>query len=350
MFIAMLCCFLISAIGGVLFPDPQMRFSLFSILEIILIYALLIPEPADGFDSSYVLPIVAFYIRLIAICGIVQYALQFAHFRLFSFSQLSPHLGSFLTESGYHTVAVIKYGSPIFRSNGLFLLEPSLLSQVIVLGIVIDFFVLHRKLFLPVYAVALLVSYSGTGILALAITLIISGLLSPKQLRQTGLLVIVGAVIACAFAIAFPAEFATLTSRASGGDPSSKLRYASQLDILATILNNPRVVIGFGPGAAEAYINSGSMSPALKLFFDYGLIGLLAFIGFIFKALWRSDQRILSIMCLVIFQVGGGILIFSPWIFLFAIVCIWSKPVSPIASPPLNGAVAPGYRRKVLDA
>ncbi|MHB8286338.1 MAG: hypothetical protein ACYDD1_16925 [Caulobacteraceae bacterium] len=105
MFAILLCCFLISAIGGVLFPDPQMRFSVFSILELLLIYALLTLEPADGFDASSVFPIVVFYIRIIAVCGIAQYALQFVHLRLFSFAQLAPPLRPFLTEAGYHTVA-----------------------------------------------------------------------------------------------------------------------------------------------------------------------------------------------------------------------------------------------------
>ncbi|MHB8286339.1 MAG: O-antigen ligase family protein [Caulobacteraceae bacterium] len=226
------------------------------------------------------------------------------------------------------------------------MLEPSLLSQLIVLGVVIDYFILRQKLFLPVYAVALLVSYSGTGILALAITLMVSGLLSPKQLPQTAMLVVVGAIAVAAFAVAFPAEFATLAARAGGGDASSQQRYASQLDVINMVVNNPRIVIGFGPGAAEGYVNAvaaGAMSPLLKLLFDYGLIGVIAFSGFIFKALWRPDQKMLSIICLVIFQVGGGYLVFSPWVFLFALVCIWSKPVSPLAFTMPNGAAPSGF-------
>jgi hypothetical protein len=319
-------CFLLSSVVANLDPDLHMRFSILSIGEILVVYAVLAIEPAIGFDTKSTLKVVAFYARLIAVAAIVQYALQFIGIRLFSFAQFAPFLSPVLTETGYHVAAPIAYGSSTFRSNGFFLLEPSILSQIMAIGVVVDYFVLSRISFLPVFAVALLASYSGTGLLALAITLLLTGLFVPRRLTQMLVFFVVAGVVALGCAAAFPREFAALAARASGSDPSSRLRYAAQLSVLKTIADNARLAIGFGPGSSDGYVISGSMSAGLKLLFDYGLIGASAFTAFILRVIWRPDLPMLSLICLAIFLTGGGYLVFSPFVFLMGLICIWSRP------------------------
>ena len=330
-FLLMFCGLFISAIGSVLYPDPEMRFSLLSLIELGLIYLTLLPSPAAGFDTEHVLRVLIVYLRLIAVAGLLEWALQFAGLKLFSFEEKASWLRSVSTEPGYHVVAPIRYGSGVLRSNGFFLLEPAMLSQMMALAIVVDLFVRRKARFLPVYAAALLASYSGTGVLALVIALALTGLTSPRQLPRILLIGAVGALMTLVVAVALPDQFASLVDRASGHDQSGQLRFASQLTVLQTIADNARIVVGFGPGAADGYAKgiAGSMSPALKLFFDYGVIGFLLFVAYLIKLWWRNDVRPLSFVCLVLFQVSGGTLVFAPWVFLFGLACIWSRAPSP---------------------
>ncbi len=336
-FLLMFCGLFISAIGGVLYPDPEMRFSLLSLIELGLIYLTLLPSPAAGFDTGHVLPVLILYLRVVAIAGLVEWALQFAGLKLFSFTEKASWLHYVSTEPGYHVVAPIRYGSGILRSNGFFLLEPAMLSQMMALAMVVDLFIRRKVRFLPVYAAALLASYSGTGVLALVIALALTGLSSPRQLPRILLIGIVGVVMTSVVAIALPDQFSSLVDRASGHDQSGQLRFASQLTVIQTIADNARIVVGFGPGAADGYAKgiAGSMSPALKLFFDYGVVGLLLFLAYFVKMLWRNDARPLSLVCLVLFQVSGGTLVFAPWVFLFGLACIWSRPPTSAEGRPI---------------
>jgi hypothetical protein len=323
----MLCCFFCSVLGAILFPDYGMRFSILSIAEILVLYTTFILSPAESFDTQKVFDVFIFYARLCAIAGIVQFALQFAHLKLFTFSKILPGANVILLESGYNTVAPLKYGASLLRSNGFFFLEPSLFSQTMALAIVVDYFARNKVLFLPLYLVALLSSFSGTGVLALAVTMFIVGLTSPSQIHRTILIGVMGVIVTAGCALAFPEQFATLTARASGQDASAHLRYGLQLEAIRTLIGDPRALFGFGPGAADGFAPRGTMGPALKLLFDYGLIGTLAFVIFFLAAVWRSKRPAISIVCLTIFILGGGNLLFPPILFLIALLCIWGQPV-----------------------
>ena len=326
-FLLAVCCLLLTTILTILYPDMGMRFSLLSVIELFLLFALLVPQPAGVFDTKVVLPIFIFWARVLAVAGLIQYIAQFGGVRFFSFASAFPKLGPVLTEGGYHVVAPLRYGSSIYRANGVFLLEPSLLSQVMALAIVVDVFVLRRMKWLAVYAAALLASFSGTGALILVLTLVAAGGLSPRQLpRAIGALALM-VVLAGVAAIAFPAQFATLTERASGDDPSAHARYAAQFTVLQTIATDPRLVAGFGPGAADGFIDSGSMSALLKMFFDYGLLGLTTLVAFIVTVWWRPDYPALTLVALFTFQLGGGYLLFPPMVLLLSLICSWSRPV-----------------------
>lgn len=345
-FLLALCCLLLTTILTVLFPDLEMRFSLLSVIELFLLLALILPQPAGAFDTKVVLPAFIFWARLLAVAGLIQYVAQFGGVRFFSFATTFPKLGPVLTESGYHVVAPLRYGSSIYRANGLFLLEPSILSQVMALAVVIDVFVLRRMKWLAVYAAALLASFSGTGALILVLTLLVAGVISPRQLpRAVGALVVM-VVLAGIAAVAFPAQFATLTERASGEDPSAHARYAAQLTVLQTIATDPRLVAGFGPGAADGFIQSGSMSALLKMFFDYGLLGLLTLVAFILAVWWRSDYPALTLVAIFTFQLGGGYLLFPPMVLLLSLLCTWSRPFPPrqISTSALMRRVRSGQR------
>ena len=72
-------------------------------------------------------------LALIAAAGILQFLLQFAGLGLFSFTHLLPD--RMLFESGYNLAIPVGIGD-IMKSNGFFLLEPSIFSQSMAMGCV----------------------------------------------------------------------------------------------------------------------------------------------------------------------------------------------------------------------
>ena len=77
----------------------------------------------------------------------------------------------------FNKQAALAYGSEVYRANGVFLLEPSFFSQVLAVAIIAELCTLGGKIplasatRLAVFSAALFVSYSGTGVLVLAVCL-----------------------------------------------------------------------------------------------------------------------------------------------------------------------------------
>jgi hypothetical protein len=322
---------LVAAIFSLNLPDPRIgSFSIASLVGLLATYAALTVRPNVHFNATRTFGIFVGYVRLCAVLGIAQYFLQFAGLRFFSFFVAFPALKPFLLEPLYNFQPVVAYGSSIMRSNGVFLLEPSHFSQVLMLGVAVDVFVRRDWRFLPLYAFAYVLTYAGTGLVALVIACVLTVFVQPRRslaIAAFGAIAVVFAVLASAI---LPEQFNALTSRsgelgASGS--SAYARYMTQFQVLDMLWGETRTLVGFGPGAldrAEFYTTGGG-NPALKLFVDYGLIGLVTFACFFVHVLWRRDIAIISLFILVNFQLGGGNLMFAPLVVLGAILCIWSQ-------------------------
>ena len=319
---------LLSAIAAVLAPDPRAGFSLLSLLNLLTLYAMLTVRPAGEFDGKTVLNVFLFYARLCAVCGILQFLLQFVHVRLFSFGQMFPALRPVLLEKDFAWNPLLSYGSTTLRSNGFFLLEPSIFSQVLVVAVVLDVFINGRWRYLPLYTTAYMASYSGTGLASLTITLILIGFTSPRNASRVLVLGLAGALTASVFAVLAPAQFAVFAGRFAGlggGDASAHARYLGQVQEVQTYLKEARSFLGYGSGATarSIFYASGSGNPALQLFVDYGIVGLALFAIFFIQALWQRSYAALSLLLIVNFEVGGGYLLFPPYILLVSALTVW---------------------------
>ena len=204
---------LLSTLAAVVAPDKRVGFGIFSLLELLVLYFPLLIRPRGEFDSLKVQRIFLFYVRLCAVLGIMQFALQFAHIRLFSITERLPSLWHWLLERDYAVISPTKYGSATLRSNGFFLLEPSIFSQVLAIGVLVDVFILGRKGYLPLYAVAYLTTFSGTGLLSLVITLSLIGLTSTRNASRVVVLGLVGCAALTLMALVAPSLFASFVGR-----------------------------------------------------------------------------------------------------------------------------------------
>lgn len=335
---------IISALIAVNAPDPRVDgISIVSLFALLALYVGLTIRPTARFDGSRTWPIFIFYVRLCAVLGIVQYLIQFAGIRLFSFMLAVPALTPFLAEPLYNYHPVVGYGSSILRSNGFFLLEPSIFSQLLALGMLVDFFIRREWRFLPLYGVAYLFTYAGTGLLALSIACILYLLIDRRDVWRILGFATLALLLITIGALAFPSQFSSLAGRSgelAASGSSGHARYMTQFDVIGALWGETRVLIGLGPGALEraAFYSEGGGNPALKLFVEYGLLGLLAFAAFFFTSLWRRPIAIVSLFLFVNFQLGGGNLLFAPLIILAAILCIWSAENGPSRSPPGRAA------------
>ncbi len=319
---------LLSAIGAVLAPDPRAGFSLLSLLNVLTLYAMLMVRPAAEFDGRKVLIVFLFYARLCAACGILQFMLQFVHVRLFSFGQMFPPLGPILLEKDFAWNPLLSYGSTTLRSNGFFLLEPSIFSQVLVVAVMLDVFINGRWRYLPLYTTAYMASFSGTGLASLAITLVLIGFTSSRNASRVVVLGLAAALTASVFAVLAPAQFAVFAGRFAGfgtGDASGHARYIGQIEEVRTYLRETRSFLGYGSGATvrSIFYVRGSGNAALQLFVDYGIVGLVLFGIFLVQATWRRSYAALSLLLIVNFEVGGGYLLFPPYILLVTALTVW---------------------------
>jgi hypothetical protein len=139
-------------------PSPSSEPSLSSLWYFLVAYSFLVFrwEPAIGVRRT--LWIFRGFVTAIALCGLAQFAAQFAGVRLFQFRGLVPE--AFLVESGYNLVIALKLGSGLYKSNGMFLLEPSIFSQFSAVALVIEFLYFGSRLRMALFTLALVVAFS----------------------------------------------------------------------------------------------------------------------------------------------------------------------------------------------
>jgi hypothetical protein len=326
---------LVATLGGILWPDARFGMSVASLAAILLTYGFTVIGPGERFDRDRIFAVFLFYTRICAAAGIVQWVAQFGGVRIFSFMLTVPALKPVLIEAQFNFNPLLHYGSTILRSNGFFLVEPSVFSQILAIAIVLDYFVLGRARFLPLYLVAYLLSFSGTGALSLALAIPFYACLSAKNFGRVAGLVIAGIVGLVLASFAFPEQVGSLLSRANEMNYSGSSGYARFIGPflpIADLAHEARFLIGYGPGATERYIYhvEGTGNSIAKLLIDYGVVGIIAFMAMFVGTLWRRETAILSVLALTTFLVGGGYLLFTPMLVLLFLLCIWSGSVEPV--------------------
>lgn len=324
---------LIGCLIAIALPDARFGISMASLAAVLITYGLAIFGPSRRFDRAATVDLFLLYMRVISVLGIAQWVIQFAGVRLFSFMLTVPAMRPILVEHQFNYDPIMHYGSTIRRSNGLLLLEPSIFSQLLVFAIVLDYFVCGRARWLPLYLIAYVVTFSGTGALALMLAMPFYACLSVRNFKRMAGFIVAGAIAIAAAAVAVPDQFAAFTSRTDEiqySGSSAYARFIGPFVPVADFLHEPRVLIGYGPGATERYDYhvEGTGNSVAKLLIDYGVVGLLSFLAMLIGTLWRRDIALMSLVALTTFLIGGGYLLFTPMLVLSFLLCIWSEEKS----------------------
>ena len=262
-----------------------------------------------------------------ACAGIVQfYAQPFIHSDwLFDFSRYIP---TFLQgPSGYNPV--IPVGS-LYKSNGFFFREPSLFSFIMALALLGEFVLFKRLLRIALFALALLLSYSGTGLLALFIGLMFP--LGRKTIVQLFLLLGIGGLVVWLLGDVLNLSFTLARVEEFGSERTSAyIRYIAPVRLIHDSLDTDpwTALLGHGSGAIERMTQSYEFHDPTwaKLIFEYGLLGFVAFLVLVMATL---NERLMSIQvraalffCWLI--MGGHLLTPDHAALMLALVGFWSR-------------------------
>lgn len=225
------------------------------------------------------------FAAFIGVCGIVQFFAQIAipGPTLFTFTDWIPE--RFMT--GVFNEVIPVPGLPALnKANGFFLVEPSVFSQTMSLAIVVEIALGLVSWRLAIYVAGLFLSFSGTGLVLMAVAL------PPLLLTRlrAGLIFILPLLLIAVLVVAEYPDLFPVLDRAdefTNTRSSGFARFISPFylfgDFVVTDLR--RVMFGLGPGAIDDFFSRTDYTvhdPTwAKLLFEYGLVGGLPFLAFV---------------------------------------------------------------------
>jgi hypothetical protein len=281
-----------------------------------------------------------------AVGGIAQFCLQFVLplDLLFPLETFVPP--DFLFGGEFYNVIIpLTYGAQIYKSNGIIFLEPSFFSQFLAVAVLIELLGRQRVLRLALYGGGLLVAYSGTGLLLIA-------LLTPYILLRRGnlhlLLFGLGAVLLLVVS-ASALNLDTVLNRVgefSSEDSSGFARFVSPFYLFRDFMMTPEdFFLGHGPGSIfeimrlASYKGYVSHDPTwIKAVIEYGVLAGFALLTYTALAMLvgpASRAFGFAMLCLYLFM--GGYLLNPVMHFLFVALLAW-----PNAKPALNDQATRG--------
>jgi hypothetical protein len=278
---------------------------------------------------------------IVAGSGVAQFCGQFVLGAewMFPFDRVLP---SALFIPGFNLVIEIAGG--IVKSTGLWLLEPSHLSQLMAIAIVIELAWFRRPAVLAGLGIGLFLAFSGTGLMLLAVFLPVLLIASGR-----GSWLVAGLVLAVpalwALADTFPVSyFVDRLGEFSSPQASGSMRffgpYWAAADVFAG--RSDLLIAGVGPGGmADAvwhFDYAVQDSSWLKLVVEYGLVGSVPFAIFYAYCLFAGclDRRLAAALLFQVLFLGGYLLGYHVQFLVLALV-VWPRLEPAIPSRPMPG-------------
>jgi hypothetical protein len=312
---------------------PFSASSLLMLAVVHLPYVLLV---AGG--REHVQRVLSFFLAiatLLAVCAIAQYFLQSALdiALLFPIDHFVP--AQFVVQ-GFNSQGLIHYGASVYRANGVFMLEPSFLTQFLAVAIIAEAATRRTLLRIGLYALGIVVAHAGTGLLILLVCL--PWVISAH--RRWDLL-----ILACLAALALVAaadilNLDMIANRADEfSDPKSSgyARFVGGFHLFEQMLwpDPVRAAFGYGAGAfmehAHLFRREVADMPLTKMVFEFGVVGAAMYFAFVMSCLFRSPlPRVVSVAIALTFLLNGIYVPFSHGLALGLLV-LSSRPALPFA-------------------
>ena len=322
-FIGLLAWIMIGGAMQAAFPQsfgtPPSWMSLIQFIALSSFGILVFAAPVD--ERKFFATVNAILLAL-AIAGILQFLLQFVGLSLFSFKSFVP--ANMLLEGPYNTVIPIGT-SGYLKSNGLFLVEPSVFSQFMALAVIIEMLMFRRLLYVSAFAIGLMCSISGTGwVMIVSFVLTASFSLGVRGLVLSFVTAAIGFLAIAALAVLFPSGFEFFLSRvgeiyqigSSGHD-----RFVTPWWLAGYVLSRApwTALYGLGAGVSEHLAMQPNwnynLNPPVKIALEFGIPAFVLYLLFLLTARRTSTQKALLVPILVLLLLDGGYSQFPPVLF-----------------------------------
>jgi hypothetical protein len=234
---------------------------------------------------------------------------------------------------GSNTIIPLTHESSLIKSNGIFLAEPSTLSELAALAIIVEVLEFRRPWYLFLLALGLLLSYSGTGVTILLLLLPFSGLFNTRA-QLPAMLV---SLLVFALFVTGIIDLSVYTSRVGEFEDvngSAFMRFISSFWMAGEHFDSTSLTAllrGNGPATMKEFVPRALYSPFgdtwFKVIYEYGLIGAFVFTCFLLSCLRRSRCPTLVILALFyIYLFTGNGLISTPLLTTMIVLSTLSGP------------------------
>ena len=279
---------------------------------------------------------------LCALIGVLQFLGQFVVGVDVAFF-LDKHMPQSATVSGYNSLIPLYWTSPVYKSNGVFFLEPAFFCQFLAMAVVAELLAGPRTLRLVVLTAGLVCSYSGTGLTMLAVFL-------PFHFLRHGhsrLFFFAGVIslVLIFFGDTLSLDaFTRRLSEFSDVDSSGWARFLSMFIVLQKVVfaNDLTFFLGRGPGTVQEQFRLFSFNafdPTWgKVIYEYGLVGSFAYFRFFYLAFGKGPKGLRFAVGYTYLFLGGYLL--NPSILMqVAALVVWLGKTSAAADRPDRTAV-----------
>jgi hypothetical protein len=288
------------------------------------------------------------WFAVIAVAGLLQFAAQFAGLRVFAFTGLLP--SQILFEAGYNQQIPVGVGD-LLKSNGFFLVEPSVFSQIMALALIIEILAFRRLVYLGLFVGGLLLSFSGTGWIVLGSFIVASAIgMGQRGVAIAVVTVVVLAAVLTAGALLVPDIAGALHDRASEisrPGTSGHLRFVTPFWVMDDVLTAEpsAAVLGIGSGVSERLTlpYDYDVNTPVKVALDYGFPVLLAYVLVFMRGRRTPVQAGLLVPAMVLFFIAGGYQEFPPVIFL--VLMLATVPRLTTEPDAVRAVPSPSYAR-----
>jgi hypothetical protein len=313
-------CLILTLFFGKIWFSP---FSLFYLLLLYVVYVFSIDVPRENY-LRYVNVFQTLMIAM-AVIAMAQFAEQLTTgTRMTMFDYIPDQFWM----RGYNTRPTLGYESHFYKANAEFFLEPSFLSQYMAIAVINELLFFGRWRRMALYGAAIFCSFSGTGMVLLALFALVSVIKAKRYelLYPVPLLLILFLVFQDnPYVMAITGRITEINDEAS----SAYIRFGAPNEALADVVfgHFGTFLVGRGPGAVDQISNQigviANYPVFHKLMIEYGLVGTLPFLSFIiYCAFAQPRSRILSAALLVMYLVLSGSLLQPHTIYLFYLMAI----------------------------
>ncbi|ONG58953.1 hypothetical protein BKE38_01145 [Pseudoroseomonas deserti] len=282
-----------------------------------------------------------------SLIGVGQFCAQFVVGREIAFF-MEHYLPPGMLMSGYNFMIPLVWDSPILKSNGVVFAEPSFFCQFLALGMIGELLRAARPWRLAVIGLGLVASYSGTGLMTLAIFL--PWYIIDRRRYDLMLLGLIGLAL-----LATQADFLQLsaitdrTAEFSNPNSSAFGRFFSIFMVLQDYIltDLPTLLFGRGPGSVMEFFSQlhyGAFDPTWgKIFYEYGLLGFIAYFTFFTVSFMMARREMRVPLAFTYLFLGGYLVNISILSLLLALVSLPAlQRAAPGPGPGLGSGLGAG--------